>query len=68
MTTVKITPPRPQVRGYALVRDAQGNPKIDDPDSLPEEIRAMLTPEERRAIYGGDAGDGGAERRVQRDR
>jgi hypothetical protein len=35
-------------KGVALVRDKDGNPKIDgDPRNLPPEIQLMLTEEER---------------------
>ena len=33
--------------GFALVRDKDGKPKIDDYENCPEEIKAMLTPQER---------------------
>ncbi len=41
-----------EARLFALVRDKDGRPKIDNPETLPPEIRAMLTPEERKEIYG----------------
>lgn len=48
---MKIDIPTPQIRAFALVRDAHGRPKIDDPDNCPPEILAMLTPEEREALH-----------------
>ena len=39
-------------KGYALVRDANGNPKIDNPETLPKQLRDMLTDEEYLKIYG----------------
>lgn len=44
------TPPKAQARLYALVRDKDGNPKIDDPSSLHPSQIAMLTPQERSAF------------------
>ena len=38
-------------KGFALVRDKDGRPKIDDPATLPEEIKEMLTDEEYFSIY-----------------
>lgn len=39
--------PKTKVVMFGLVRDADGNPKIDDPENLPPQIAEMLTPEER---------------------
>ena len=39
-------------RGFGLVRDKDGKPKVDDPDSLPQEIRDILTDEEYLEILG----------------
>lgn len=39
---------------YALVRDKNGKPKIDDPANLPYEIFVALTDEEIEDIYHGD--------------
>ena len=33
--------------GFGLVRDAKGQPRIDDPKSIPDEIKAQLTAQER---------------------
>ena len=38
-------------RGFALVRDKDGNPKIDDPATLPDEIKELLTDDEYFKIY-----------------
>ena len=39
--------PTPKIKAYALVRDANGVPKIDgDPRNMPNEIKDMLTPQE----------------------
>lgn len=48
MTDIAI--PTPQIRAFALVRDANGRPKIDDPANCAPEILAMLTPEEREEL------------------
>lgn len=37
--------------GYILVRDKEGNPKIDDPDNLDQHIKDMLTDDEYFKIY-----------------
>lgn len=43
--TIGTAKPRP--RGFALVRDKHGKPRIDgDPDQLAPEIVKMMTPEE----------------------
>ena len=39
-------------KGYALIRDKDGNPRIDDPETLPQQIKDMLTDEEYFKIYG----------------
>lgn len=36
------------IQTYGLVRDKDGNPKIDDPENAPAPVLAMLTPQERR--------------------
>ena len=39
---------KPQVKFFALVRDKDGNPRIDgDPNDLPDEIKNLLTNDER---------------------
>jgi hypothetical protein len=38
-------------KGFALVRDKNGVPRVDDPENLPQEIRDMLTDEEFYNIY-----------------
>ena len=38
-------------RGYALVRDANGKPLIDDPHSCPKQIKDLLTDDEYFDIY-----------------
>ena len=43
-------PPKAQARLYALVRDKDGNPKVDNPTSLHPSQIAMLTPDERKAL------------------
>lgn len=39
--------PSPKLRVFALVRDAEGRPKVDDPASLPPEIMSTLSAEDR---------------------
>lgn len=46
------TSPRPKIEGYFLVRDRHGRPKVDDLASLPEPIKAMLTPEDWEYLRG----------------
>ena len=36
---------------YVMVRDKDGNPKIVDPDTLPQPLRDALTDEEYFKIY-----------------
>lgn len=39
--------PAPKLQMFGLVRDKDGRPKVDgDPEGLPEQIKAMLTPED----------------------
>ena len=38
-------------KAYGLVRDKDGKPRIDDPDTLPQEVRDMLTDDEYFEIY-----------------
>ena len=38
-------------KGFGLVRDKNGKPKIDDPETLPQQIKDMLTDEEYFEIY-----------------
>lgn len=40
-------------KGYALVRDKYGKPKIDDIDNCPQQILDMLTPEELKELKDG---------------
>lgn len=51
MADVKATPGA--FKGYALIRDKEGNPKIDDPMNLPKPIFDMLTKKEKEEIYNG---------------
>lgn len=41
-------------KAFVLVRDAQGKPKVDDPQNLPPEILAALTEEEKQEIFNGN--------------
>ena len=36
-----------KIKGYGLVRDKDGRPLIDDYNKCPEELKALLTTEER---------------------
>ena len=38
---------KPKVKLFGLVRDADGHPNIDDPSTLPPEVIALMTTEER---------------------
>jgi hypothetical protein len=49
--TVSARIPDPEIKVFGLIRDRNGTPVIDgDPNDLPDEIKAMLTPEEREAL------------------
>lgn len=49
--TAQAALPRAKVQAFGLVRDANGKPKIDgDPRDLPDQIKAMLTPQERQEL------------------
>lgn len=37
---------KPKLELYALVRDKDGRPKVDDPHNLPPQIKAALTAED----------------------
>ena len=39
--------PQPEFRAFGLVRDKDGRPKVDDPSSLPPEVVAMLSKEDK---------------------
>lgn len=47
---------KPKVTLFALVRDRDGNPKVDDPKALPPEIISALS-ESDRAYLGLNKGD-----------
>ena len=38
-------------KGYGLVRDRNGKPRIDDPATLPQQIKDQLTDDEYFEIY-----------------
>lgn len=40
-------------KGNGLVRDKDGKPKIDDYENCPEDIKALLTKEEREVFENG---------------
>ena len=42
-----------KTKAFVLVRDKDGNPKIDDYASCPEEIKQMLTDKEREEFSNG---------------
>ena len=42
----QITPEKGKLRTFALIRDSEGKPVIDDGSTLPAEIVSMLTPTE----------------------
>ena len=39
-------------KGFGLVRDKDGKPKIDNPATLPQQLKDMLTDAEYLKIYG----------------
>ena len=44
---VAVSGPKAKVEVYGLVRDKNGNPRVDgNPDNLPKQIKDMLTPED----------------------
>jgi hypothetical protein len=49
--------PAPKPAAYIMVRDAHGNPNVDDPHGLPQQLRDMLTPHERVALGIPEPGD-----------
>ena len=48
--TTKLSVKPGKVKAYGLVRDKDGNPKIDKIQDIPPAIWALLTEEERQAI------------------
>ena len=50
---MNVSATRTKFKGYALVRDKDGKPKIDNPATLPRPIFDMLTEEEKEEIYHG---------------
>ena len=38
-------------KAFAMVRGADGKPKIDDPATMPEQLQAMLTDDEYLDVY-----------------
>jgi hypothetical protein len=44
---MNVTAQKTELKGYALIRDKNGKPKIDDYENCPEAIKLMLTDEER---------------------
>jgi len=50
MQSVKSLPGK--MKGYGIVRDKNGNPKIDNPEKLPKEILDSLSEQDRNYIYG----------------
>jgi hypothetical protein len=52
MTDVKSTSGK--FKAFALVRDKDGKPKIDDPATLPAELFKALTAKEVKEIYRGE--------------
>lgn len=47
---MKIGAKAGKIKAYALVLDKDGNPKVDDPHSLPPEIYNSLTESEKAYI------------------
>lgn len=57
MVMEQIVTAKAKARLFGLVRDKDGNPKIDDWATLPAEIKQMLTPEERAKFEAQHKGD-----------
>lgn len=45
--SVNVAAKKPVLKGFALVRDKDGKPKIDDYKNCPDEIKALLTLKEK---------------------
>lgn len=41
---------RGRIKGYALVRDSNGKPRIDNIHGIPEGVWDLLTPEEQQEV------------------
>jgi len=48
--SLNVTAKKTVLKGFALIRDKYGKPKIDDYKNCPAEIKAMLTNEERQIL------------------
>ncbi len=42
-----------KIKGYILVRDKDGKPLIDSPETLPQQLFNLLTEQEKEEIYHG---------------
>jgi len=49
------------MKGYALVRDKNGNPKVDHPENIPTEVWDQLSEKDKEFIYGSYTLHGGKE-------
>lgn len=47
---MSATLPKMKIKAYALVRDCNGVPRIDDPHNLPEEIKIGITDDDLKLL------------------
>lgn len=48
--SLNVTAKKIKIKGFGLVRDKYGKPKIDDYKNCPDEIKAMLTTKEKEEL------------------
>ncbi len=44
---INVKAEKPTFKGFVLVRDKHGKPQIDEYHTCPDEIKALLTPQEK---------------------
>lgn len=44
---MNISAPKVKIKAFAIVRDKDGNPKVDNPDTLPKEIIDALSEKDK---------------------
>ncbi len=47
---INVKAEKPTFKGFVLVRDKNGKPKIDDYNNCPDERKALLTPAEKEEL------------------
>ncbi len=48
--SLNVNAEKTELKGFVLVRDKNGKPKIDDYKNCPDEIKALLTPAEKEEL------------------